>query len=170
MNMDNSSSGNSIQLLEFMLNDVYACIDINIINKALPFPLLEVVPGSQRYLAGLMNYAGESIPIIDLAMRLKLERSESYSLDTPILLCSHENKKMGIIVDKIIGLSHVAQDSLQMNNHFISPNSPILGSVVIGSKISLLIDIEYIMRKYFSLVILKTKQDNFLSDSSGMKS
>jgi purine-binding chemotaxis protein CheW len=117
--------------------------------------LLESVPGTTHYLAGLMNFSGESIPVIDLALRLKLNHSDIYTVDTPILLCSDGIHQMGMIVDKVIGLYDINEGDLRYHDEFNNENSPFFASVSLNVKLSLLLNINQLFETRFTIDTVK---------------
>jgi purine-binding chemotaxis protein CheW len=143
-------SNNKLQLLSFLLQNMHFCIDLQFIEKVLLLPSLEVVPGGPRYLAGLMNLRGVSIPIIDLALRLGLARDQFYTLSTPILLCFDGIHRAGLLVDKIIGLVEIERDLIQMHAEFEKNHSPFQGVTTLEESLSLLINISRVLE--FSLM------------------
>lgn len=152
---NNEISNQKLKILSFLLKDVHFCIDLQFIEKVLLLPLLEVVPGSPHYLAGLMNLRGVSIPIIDLALRLGFFRDQCYALDTPILLCFDGIHRAGLIVDKIIGLVDVPEGRLQMHDEFEKNHSPFQGVISLEAGIiSLLLNINRVLE--FSLLSEKS--------------
>src|SRR5688572_13212494 len=92
------------RVLQFKLQNIYVCIDLRFVERVLPLPLLEEVPASYPYLAGLLNYSGLSIPVINLAWRLGLPCHKPYSLDMPVILCQEDSHHAGLIVDDLIGI------------------------------------------------------------------
>ncbi len=135
-----------LKILHFILQDVRLCMELQYIERVLPLPLLEAVPGSPIYFAGLMNYQGESVPIIDLALRLGLTRGLPYSLDTPILLCFEHANRVGLIIDKIVGLADIEKRLIQMHDAFVSTHSPFSGAVALETGVSLLVDVPQILK------------------------
>lgn len=153
--------GNKFQVLHFLLGDVRFCMEIKYIEKISPLVLLEVVPNSPPFLAGLMNHAGKSIPVIDLAIRLGFKRNKSYSLDTPILLCSENSRETGLIIDQIIGLDHIEADAIQMRDDFNNEDSLFLAAITLETEVALLINTSRVLN--FSLAgekktLIKTKE------------
>ncbi len=140
----------TITVLHFMLGDVCACADIESIKKVVLLPQLEAVPGGPNDLAGLMNYEGKSVPVIDLALKLEIARQEKYSTDTPVLLCEHQGKQIGIIINKVLGFAELAPANLQLDKEFDLPNSPFFGAVNKDGKLSLLINVKNIAEESFS--------------------
>jgi purine-binding chemotaxis protein CheW len=133
-----------LYLLHFLVQDTRICIELNSIVKVLPLVHLKAVPTSAPYLAGLMNLAGDSIAVIDLAMRIGLNRKKSFTLDMPILLCSDGQKQFGLIIDEVIGLELANQSALQKHDEFNDPNSPFIASVNFKNDLSLLLNIKAI--------------------------
>ncbi len=139
------TSETKLKLLQFLVQGVHLCMDFHYIERVLPLPLLEKVPAGPLYLAGLMNLRGQSIPVIDLALRLGLTRDLEYSLNTPILLCSDNSHQVGLIIDKIFGMIDVEEKSIQMHEEFVRNHSPFLGAVTLDAGVSLLINTSQIL-------------------------
>lgn len=146
----NTDSKKSTQLLYFKVQDIRLCIQLNSIEKVLPLMLMETVPNSQPYFAGLANIAGNSTPIIDLTLFLKLSRTCSYDLDTPILLTAINSKKIGLIVDDILGHMTIDENSFQMKEEFHQKNSFFKATVPISNELFLLLNVEEIFNNYFN--------------------
>lgn len=155
-----------LQVIYFVLKNVHMCVDLSAVIKALPLVLTEPVPNSPNYVVGLMNLGGKSILIIDLAIRLGLQRNEPYLLDTPILLCSDGSQQCGVIVDKIVELCNINTDALQMSDAFKNSGLPFLGTIAHDSKLILLIDMHHVLQatmdfsKYEQLRIPNIKIDD----------
>lgn len=131
------------QVLRFQVQKVRMCMDLDYVKKVLPLIQLETVPSSPTYLTGLMNLAGKSIPVIDLALRLGLKRNELYTLDNQILLCSDGTNEIGLIVDNVIGLANVSEEELQMRSDF--DNSPFIAAVTLENELSLFLNMSEII-------------------------
>ena len=116
--MSDKPPDTQLTVVHFLFQNIHACIELQYIDKVLPLPLLEAVPGSPAYLIGLMNLAGKSIPVIDLSLRLGMQRVIPFALDMPILLCSDGDQKTGIIIDKVLGLVNIEETELQMRHDF----------------------------------------------------
>lgn len=136
---------NVITALFFKVNTVSVCAEIKYINKVLLLSYIEPVPDSSPYITGLINVGGESIPVIDLTIRLGLKRFDMYTLETPILLCEKDGHQFGVIVDKIIDLVEIGEQDLQMYNEFSQPHSFFVSSVKIQDDIALLINMDKVL-------------------------
>lgn len=140
--------GDQSQVLKFIVQNTHICINLTYVDQVLPLMRLEPVPGSAPSLAGLMNLGGNSIPVIDLGICLGLNRTQKYSLDTPILLCSEKEQKLGLVIDSIFGLEEITGHSFQMTQAFEKLNSPFLGVIETTEGLSLLMNMECIFKSY----------------------
>lgn len=131
----------SIKVLHFLLQDIRCCLDLQYVEKIFPLPLLEAIPGSPIYLAGLMNLHGKCIPVVDLRICAGLTRDETYPLSIPILLCSDGTHRLGLIVDRMIGLGEIDKNKIEIHEEFIRSHSPFYGAVTINNGVSLLMDV-----------------------------
>jgi len=136
----------NMMVLQFIINHMHICADIQFIDKVILLPLVEPIPGAPFFIAGQINVAGHSLPMLDLTLYLGLERKKSYSLDTPILLCKEQNHRAGIIVDKLLSLDEVSTTHLQMKEKF-DKESSFKASLLIKDKLTLLLNISDILQK-----------------------
>jgi purine-binding chemotaxis protein CheW len=139
------ATSNKFQVLHFSVQKIHVCIPLQYIEKVLPLMELKRIPGTPNYCAGLMNISGISIPVIDLAIRLNLKRTDKYTLSTPIILCHERSREMGLITDEILGLIQVDNNSLQLQNNFNEKVSPFEGVINIDSHLALVLNIPYIL-------------------------
>lgn len=134
------------KVLHFLSQNVHVCIELNYVSKVILLPALEIIPNAPSYMVGLLNLSGISIAIIDLAIAFGLTRTQPYSLDTPILICTDNNNQIGLLVDQIIGLTQITESSLQMQDKLRNKNSPFQAVATVNSTLSLLINMPYIFQ------------------------
>lgn len=139
-----SADNHFVNILKFRVMDTHACIDVKNIIKVIPLMRVEPIPLAENYIAGLLNYAGQSIQLIDLGLLFHMQRKSLYSIDTPVLLCISNNNKLAMIVDSIQGLSTYNTRELQSLHDTHEKNIPILGAINLENTLSLLIDMEKI--------------------------
>lgn len=149
----------NLTVLHFLLQDIKVCMDLHYIEQVLPLPMLEIVPSSPIYFVGLMNLKNKCIPVIDLAICTGLIRNEIYPLNIPILLCSDGVHQVGLIVDKVLGLSDIDKQQIEVHEEFTTNNSPFLGAVTLETGVSLLLDINWVLA-------LKLTQEINLADTN----
>lgn len=147
-------------LLQFFVQEIRICMDLQYVKKVFLLPLLQQIPQSPDYVAGLINIEGQSVPVVDLILQLGLSRTEPYLADTPIILCSDECHQVGMIVDKIQDLGALSE-GLQMTEEFAKPTSPFHGVVSVNGDLSLLLNIERVLD-----VVLSSNDSPFQIDKN----
>lgn len=143
--VNKNGSCTSLQVLNFIVQDAYISLNLQYVEKILPLMMIEKVPNCPAYLVGLLNLSGKSLPVVDLAIRLGMARQEPYSLDVPILLCSHGAHQAGFIVDNIIGLMNIETDELQLFDDFNKLHSLFSASIRLQNRLSLLLNMELLL-------------------------
>lgn len=97
------------------------CIDVCFVEKIIQLPELEMLPGAPDEVAGLLNYKGKVIAVYDMAMLMGIDRNEAYSLNTMVVICAHDGKAIGLIVDSIKGQDVVklgeAENNARIEGH-----------------------------------------------------
>lgn len=86
--------------------DAYA-IPCDTVDMVLPFAQLKVLPGAERGLAGVLDYRGQPIPVVDLSLLLAGQRARE-AFGTRIILCAVEGLRSGKIGLIAEGVSEVA--------------------------------------------------------------
>jgi len=157
-----------MKVLTCTVQDTHVCIDVQYIDKILPLISLEIVPNSPTYVAGLINLEGKIIPVIDLAIRLGVKRTEAYSLDVSILLCTYGSHQAGLIIDDIGNLLEIEEEAIQMADEFHHKHSPFVGSVYLSTHLALLVNMDYIFPININLESLKNRTKPAKKISSGV--
>lgn len=139
--MSDMTESTKSSILLCQLQSIPICIARQYITKAILLPAFTIVPNAPPYLAGLINLAGQSVPLIDLAFKLGMIRKEPYKRDTPILICKHEQSEVGIIVDEIMGFAEVDNAQIHSEDLASQEQAFIAAAITIEANIFLLIDI-----------------------------
>lgn len=79
------------------------------ISKLLP---IVPVPFSPKFVLGVINVRGEIIPVIDLKTILKLNKGTE---EERVVLVESNKGKVGILVDKVVGVVRVEEERLEPN-------------------------------------------------------
>lgn len=130
---------NTPQVLLIRMGEVLACIDLDSVERTFSLVALQAMPGGAPYVAGIMNLAGSSVPVIDLAIRLGLP-SYPYKLDTPIVVCTHGQQRVGLIVMDIIGIQNLHEQEQQLTRELGRYGAAFRASVHTKMGLALLLD------------------------------
>ncbi|MBN8708181.1 MAG: hypothetical protein BGO12_06970 [Verrucomicrobia bacterium 61-8] len=108
-------------------DDTYA-LEAGTVDKVLPYAALKPLPGAVRGLVGVLNYQGQSVPVVDLGLLFQgVPTPEAFG--SRIILsqvAGLRSGRLGILVGCVEGISVVPEES------FISPGAsadPSLGDV-----------------------------------------
>jgi|688.fasta_scaffold27212_5 chemotaxis-related protein WspB len=104
-------------MLLFQIGSDHYAIDANHIIEIFPKIKLKKIPLAQDYIAGLVNYGGKTVPVIDLS-QLVIKRPSDAALSTRIILVRHptivsENHLLGLIAEKVTGTKELEQGSFK---------------------------------------------------------
>jgi chemotaxis-related protein WspB len=125
-----------MQYVKFNLDEFRYVLSISDVVEIIPYVKLTPLPNLPGYLAGLCNYRGNSVPVIDLCS-LFIERACNKKLSTRIIVVevieSDSVKRMvGLMVEKATEIVKVEEDSF-MDAGIYGNDLPYLGPVMADS-------------------------------------
>lgn len=94
------------QLVVFLLETRRCGLPLSAVDRVLPIVEVEPLPGAPEVLAGVINYHGAVIPVVDLRARLGLARREPRLTDR-LLLVRTRSRSLALVVDAVPGLAAV---------------------------------------------------------------
>jgi len=97
--MTNTNTSATQQLIVFKIGNEEYALRIDTVKEVVLTPKTTQIPLTPEYIRGVANIRGEILPIIDLALRLKLPhdcRDAKYTL-----VVEHENIKLGILSPEV---------------------------------------------------------------------
>lgn len=142
---DKAVERDTCQVLMVGVGGLLACIDLNHVERTFSLVALQAMPGSAPYVAGIMNFAGSSLPVIDLALRLGLP-SFPYTLDTPIMVCVQDNQRIGVIVQDVIGIQTLHEQDRQLTRELSRHGAAFRASAHTEQGLALLLDSAWLVQ------------------------
>jgi purine-binding chemotaxis protein CheW len=133
-----------ITLLHFMVQDLQCCLHVGDVERMMSLLDMQIIPGGAEYLVGMMNLRGDSIPVIDLGLRIGHPQVEAYTLETPIILCRHQGKRIGLVVSEILEVQKCDVQALQARPEFEQGAQPYAAVINSDHRLSLLLDLDRI--------------------------
>lgn len=133
----------SHQILVCRAGGVLTCLGLSHIERTISLVSIQSMPGAAEYVVGIMNFSGSSLPVIDLAIRLGLP-SLPYTLDTPILVCVHEERRIGVIVQDIVGIRTLHSQDEQLSAEFGRYGAAFRASVHTDLGLVLMLDVSWL--------------------------
>jgi len=134
--------------LLFSLNDERFAVHTDCITEVIPLVNLTNIPKTEHYVCGLMNYRGESIPVID-AVKLLYNRDYHKKICTRIIVLTfHQDEhttRVGLIAEKV-NMTKKIDSSLISAHKMTQQHSPYLGEIFSDQQGDIqIIDIEKII-------------------------
>ena len=94
----------SSQVLTFVLGSETYGVDILRVQEIRGFSAVTKIPQAPSHVLGVLNLRGSIVPIVDLRMRLNLERAEYTAVTVIIVLsvqCGANRRDFGVVVDGV---------------------------------------------------------------------
>ena len=125
-----------MQYVKFNLDEFRYVLSISDVVEIIPYVKLTALPNLPDYLAGLCNYRGFSVPVIDLCS-LFLKRPCNKKLSTRIIVVeigegNSPDKMVGLMVEKATEIVKVEDENF-MDAGVYGDDLPYLGPVMADS-------------------------------------
>ena len=101
-------------------------LPLRAIARVLPAVELKHIPLAPAWIAGLMDYHGAPVPVVDLS-RLSGFTPEQVWFDSRIVLADYEGQLLGLLVEHVVGIDAI--DPARLADSGIV-SAPFLGQVV----------------------------------------
>ena len=99
------------QIVSFNINNEEFAVNILNIQEIIKIQQITEVPLSKKYVEGVTNIRGNIIPIINLRVKMGLEKIP-FDAETRIIIISYENRKVGAIVDSMNEVLRIPVDKI----------------------------------------------------------
>jgi len=99
-------------LLSFKIGNDNYVIDTKDVVEIIPLVNVKVLPGCEPAVAGLLNYHGKSVPVIDLNI-LCGQASSNSTLTTRIILVRYKNDILGMITSDVSETLRLDEESFK---------------------------------------------------------
>jgi len=117
------------------LGDKEYCIKLYHVKEILPVTAYTPVPHLPDYIVGLINVRGKVIPVIDVRLRLGMERAE-YNDRTCNVIVEHEKGDVGLIFDLVTEVLNVDEkEIMSTKSAHKSDNDFIKGLLKVDGKV-----------------------------------
>lgn len=135
--------------MQFKINDDRYVIEARDIIEVVPFANLKRIPKAPPYVAGLLNYRGDTVPVIDVCY-LMSERLCEKKLSSRIALVNYKDREgklvcIGLLIEHLTETVRFDEKDFSDSGVALKDN-PYLGKVVIDDKcIVQMVDISKIL-------------------------
>ena len=133
------------EFLAFRLGDEEYAIDILKVQEIRAHEAVTRIANAPAYLKGVINLRGTIVPIVDLRVKLGMERLADASAVAIIL--NLDGRVMGMVVDAVSDVVALAQDEVKPAPEFgaVVDARFISGIATMGERMMILVDITRLM-------------------------
>jgi purine-binding chemotaxis protein CheW len=100
------------QYLTFSLNKQLYGVPIGAVREINRLSEITPVPQTPLFVAGVMNLRGKVIPVVNLRLKLEMERS-TYTKETCIIVIETDGGQIGTIVDSVSGVIELSSGQIE---------------------------------------------------------
>lgn len=161
-----------MMVLLFCVDDDNYGIDVRDIAEVLPRVSLKHFPHGPEYVAGLLNYHGRVVPVIDLTLLLSAHAACDRVNSRIVLVDYHRpggaHHLLGLLVDKVTEAMKIPDHAL-IRSAVMTNESPFLGDVAVHNGILVqVIDINQVLPESVqSRLFHDEKNDTVILNSKG---
>lgn len=123
--------------LQFKINGNGYILEAKDIIEIVPYANLQLIPQAPAYLAGLLNYRGDTVPVVDICFLMSDKPSES-KLSTRIALVNYKDDdgrtvRIGLLIENLTETARYNDNDFSDSGVTLE-DSPYLGKVIIDEK------------------------------------
>lgn len=136
----------STKFILFRLDDQGFGIEVNHVISIERLQKITVVPGTAKFIKGLISLRGEILPIIDLKERLSFPQREQRD-DNRILILKMGDIQAGLIIDEATEVVDINSSDIECSTNVIgdSNHNFVSGLTKLNDKLIILLDLEKIL-------------------------
>jgi purine-binding chemotaxis protein CheW len=102
------------------------------------------VPDAPIWCPGLLNLAGEMVPVLDLNARIKGTRREP-KLSDSIVICNIRQKRLGLIVVEVLGVREMDRKEVQAVSEHLVASPYLLGVAELDGSPMLMLNVSSLL-------------------------
>ncbi len=109
---ETNTTSDDLELLSFRVGEQEYSVDIMLVREIRGWTRATPLPHSENYVCGVINLRGAVLPIIDLANRLGIGRTETTERNV-IIVVQISTQTIGLLVDAVSDIISIPSSELQ---------------------------------------------------------
>lgn len=114
--LQDTTTADSISVIEFLLFPERYAIASAFVREVLKISEVTAIPGTPSYIAGVINYRGSIVSVINMKDLLGLKEKGLTEMNK-VLMLSNDKMEFGLIADGIIGSAEIPSDQIMEPPH-----------------------------------------------------
>lgn len=147
-------------LLSFNISNERYVIETSSVIEIIPVVTLKKIPGADTMVAGMLNYHGLPVPVVDINILCNSNPAKN-SLTTRIILVKYLGKRMlGLLAEQVTETLHIDADEFSEAGIKVS-NFDFLGKIAErGDKLLQLIDVDRLLSEHLRVMLFSEDEQN----------
>jgi purine-binding chemotaxis protein CheW len=139
----NQTATEKKEFLAFTLGSEEYCIDILKVQEIRGYDTVTPIPNTPAFMKGVVNLRGIIVPIIDLRIKLALDKVE-YNQFTVVIILSIRGRVVGVVVDSVSDVVALGAEEIKQAPQMGAAikTDYIDGLVTMDERLLIIIDIE----------------------------
>ena len=135
-----------LQLVGFLIGNEEFAVDILKVQEINRIAQITKVPNSPDFVEGVINLRGKVIPILDLRIRMGMEK-KGHDSRTRIIVVEIKEKTIGFIVDEVTEVLRIPRDVIEAPPDLVSAQKSefITGVGKLEDRLLILLDLDKII-------------------------
>ncbi|MBP1743571.1 MAG: cheW [Firmicutes bacterium] len=136
-----------LKVLIFSVGGQLYAADIVDIERILAYQEPARIPEAPDFVEGIINHEGTIIPVMSLSRRFNLEKDDTNSRESKIILSLFEGNKIGIAVDSVVEVKTLSDRDVDETPELVSGISRryIKGIIKLKGSMAILINLSAIL-------------------------
>lgn len=150
-----------MRCLAFQLGEQRYALALTAIVEVLPLLTMRALAQAPDYISGLVNYRGQTVPVLDLC-QLALGRASEVRMSTRLLLVRLEagattDRLLGLMVERAVDTLDLAPDSVHPSPVDIRETPYLKGLAVQGTELVQLVDVSQLLPDEIARLLYPTE-------------
>ena len=105
---------NRLELLMFKLGTRHTfALNVFKVREVMTVPPMNQMPGSHKYLKGVTNYRGASIPVIDLRSAIHIKLNEEQYVSENVIITEYNRSVQGFLIGRVMRIVNTSWSDIQ---------------------------------------------------------
>lgn len=106
-------------ILAFTVGDQHYGLPVESVLQIIEMVAVTPLPGAPEIVAGIINFHGQVVPLIDMRLRLS-QPPQPYTLRTPIIIAQLDDRLAGLVVDAVMDVVELSPQQLRDPEQILS--------------------------------------------------
>jgi len=133
-----------VQFVTFRIDQQVYALPLELVVRALRMVAINPIPDSPGWLRGVINIAGQIVPVIDLRVLFGLMAHEP-NINDRLLITNNQDITFALMVDDVLDVLTLSPHQVEVSNSVISQSRPLKATLQQDDRLVLVLDPAYLL-------------------------